>query len=152
MKTSSVPEGNDIWFVSRLLRPDNVIVSQADINAGADAFQVRVYDMTKPSLGTGQNGREVLFKSYNKSAITTILLTATDSSALTNDGYWNGIDDEGYNFIFPLRNSGGTAGTDSFPFEAGHRYQVEFMLDATSAGYGKIRWAEQFYVESLLSL
>lgn len=147
MKTKSVKEGNDVWFVARLLRPDNVILARDAISgsggSNTDAFQVRVYDITKDSLGTGINGRQVHGENVADNALTSILLTATDSAALTNDGYWNGIDDEGYNFIYQLAWS-------NDKYEAGHRYQVEFTLETTS--YGNIRWCEVIYFESLLAL
>jgi hypothetical protein len=46
MDIQEVTEGNDVWFVARLLRPDNVILSRDAIagsgGSNTDAFQVRV--------------------------------------------------------------------------------------------------------------
>jgi hypothetical protein len=146
MDIQEVTEGNDVWFVARLLRPDNVILSRDAIagsgGSNTDAFQVRVYDVTKDSLGTGANGRQVHTEDVADNALTSILLTATTSASLTNDGYWNGVDDVGYNFIYQLA-------FDSSKYEAGHRYAAEFAFETTS--YGTIRWAQAFYVRSLLS-
>ena len=142
----TVTEGNDIWFVARVLRPDNVVLARDAISgsggSNADAFQVRVYDISKDSLGTGVNGRQVHTENIADDALTSILLTATSSSALTNDGYWNGLDDEGYNFLYRLE-------FDSGKYEAGHRYMAEFAFETTS--YGTIRWAQDIYMRSLLS-
>jgi hypothetical protein len=143
----TVIEGNDIWFVARVTRPDNVVLSRAEIAGGgagtnADALQVRVYDISKDSLATGVNGRQVHTENLADNALTSILLIATSSDALTNDGYWNGLDDTGYNFRYRLE-------FDSGKYEAGHRYMAEFAFETT--GYGTIRWAQDFYVRSLLS-
>lgn len=143
----TVIEGNDIWFVARVTRPDNVVLSRAEITGGgagtnADALQIRVYDISKDSLGTGTNGRQVHTENLADNALTSILLIATSSDALTNDGYWNGLDDTGYNFRYRLE-------FDSGKYEAGHRYMAEFAFETT--GYGTIRWAQDFYVRSLLS-
>lgn len=146
MSTTQVTEGNDIWFVARVLRPDNVVLARDAISgsggSNTDAFQVRVYDITKDSLGTGTNGRQVHSADAADNALTSILLTATDSAALTSDGYWNGLDDTGYNFRYQLA-------FDSSKYEAGHRYMAEFAFETTS--YGTIRWAQSFYVRSMLS-
>lgn len=146
MSTTQVTEGNDIWFVARVLRPDNVALARDAISgsggSNTDAFQVRVYDITKDSLGTGTNGRQVHTENFADNALTSTLLIATESAALTNDGYWNGLDDTGYNFRYQLV-------FDSGKYEAGHRYMAEFIFETTS--YGRIRWAQAFYVRSMLS-
>jgi hypothetical protein len=143
MQTTDVTEGNDIWFVGRVLRPDNVILSRDDIASSATALQVRVYDLSRDSLSTGANGREVHSADFADGALTTLLLTATSSSPLTNDGYWDGVDDVGYNFKLQLA-------WDQAKYEAGHRYQIEFAFLTDS--YGSIRWAQQFFVRSLLAV
>jgi hypothetical protein len=154
MDITEVTEGNDIWLVARVLRPDNVILARDAIDTtgspNPNALQVRVYDISKDSLGTGADGRQVWSEDIASDALTSNLLTATDSSALTNDGYWNGLDDEGYNFIYRAKASGTTPGTTHFAYEAGHRYQIEFAFETTS--YGVIRWAQQFYVRSMLAI
>ena len=146
MSTTQVTEGNDIWFVARVLKPDNVVLGRDSIDgsggSNTDAFQVRVYDITKDSLATGVNGRQVHTENIADNALTNILLIATSGGVLTNDGYWNGLDDTGYNFRYRLE-------FDSGKYEAGHRYMAEFAFETT--GYGTIRWAQDFYVRSLLS-
>jgi hypothetical protein len=156
MNTQEVVEGNDVWLVARVLRPDNVVVSQTDL-ASSDALTVRVYDITKTSLSTGLNGRQVLNKSYASGAAGDYVLLATSSSALLTDGYWNGIDDTGYNFRYRLEvtnDNGGTEGEDWVSLEAGHRYHVEFSISTPNgaSGFGDIRWSQQLYVRSLLSV
>jgi hypothetical protein len=127
----TVIEGNDIWFVARVRRPDNVILSRDDISgsggSNSDALQIRIYDISKDSLGTGTNGRQV-FQS---------------NQADNNDGFWNGLDSEGYNFIYRVRASGAA-------YTAGRRFQAEFAFETTA--YGTIRWTEMFYVKSALSV
>ena len=104
MSNTEVTEGNDIWFVARVLRPDNVVLARDAIDTtgspNANAFQVRVFDISKDSLGTGTNGREVHSEDIDSSSLTSILLIATATAALTNDGYWDGLDDTGYNFRY----------------------------------------------------
>lgn len=146
MSTTQVTEGNDIWFVARVLKPDNVVLGRDSIDgsggSNTDAFQVRVYDISKDSLGTGANGRQVHSEDRADNALSTILLIATSGGVLQNDGYWNGLDDTGYNFRYQLAY-------DSTKYEAGHRYMVEFAFETTQ--YGTIRWAQDFYVRSMLS-
>lgn len=146
MSNTEVTEGNDIWFVARVLRPDNVVLARDAIDTtgspNTNAFQVRVFDISKDSLGTGTNGREVHNEDIDSSSLTSILLIATATAALTNDGYWDGLDDTGYNFRYQLAY-------DSSKYEAGHRYMAEFAFETTS--YGIIRWAQSFYVRSMLS-
>ena len=98
--------------------------------------------ISKDSLATGVNGRQVHTENIADNALTSILLIATSSDALTNDGYWNGLDDTGYNFLYRLE-------FDSGKYEAGHRYMAEFAFETT--GYGTIRWAQDLYIRSLLS-
>ena len=154
MDITEVTEGNDIWLVARVLRPDNAAVARDAIDTtgspNPNAIQVRIYDVTKDSLGVGANGRQVWSEDITSSNLTGYLLIGTATDALTNDGYWNGIDSVGYNFIYRAKASGATPGTTHFAYEAGHRYQAEFALETTS--YGVIRWAQQFYVRSLLAI
>lgn len=154
MNTHEVTEGNDVWLVARVLRPDNVPVSQADLASGSDAVEVHVYDITTASLGTGANGRQVLNKTIAQGAAGSIVAIATGSTPLLNDGYWNGYDDSGYNFIYQLEvtdASGGQEGTDYVELQAGRRYQVEFTIRTGSNSYGDIKWGQQLYIRSLLS-
>jgi hypothetical protein len=143
----TVIEGNDIWFPARVTRPDNIVLSRFDITgsggSNTDAFQVRVYDISRDSLGAGSNGRQVYSQDLADDALTSNLLIATSSDALTNDGYWNGLDDEGYNFIYRLRFDGAI-------YEAGHRYAIEFAFETNN--YGAIRWSQDFYIRSMLSV
>ena len=143
----TVIEGNDIWFVARVRRPDNVILSRDDISgsggSNSDALQIRIYDISKDSLGTGTNGRQVFQSNQADNNLSDVLLTATSGSALTTDGFWNGLDSEGYNFIYRVRASGAA-------YTAGRRFQAEFAFETTA--YGTIRWTEMFYVKSALSV
>ena len=146
MNTAKVTEGNDVWFVARVLRPDNVILSRDVIDTtgspNPDALQIRIYDISRDSLGTGANGRQVHSANLASDALDNNLLTATPSASLTNDGYWDGLDDTGYNFIYQLA-------FDATKYEAGHRYMAEFAFETSD--YGTIRWAQAFYVSSMLS-
>lgn len=145
MNVTEVTEGNDIYLTARVRLADSTLVDSADFAsaAGGDTvIEVRVFDMTKESLGTGSNGRQVLSDDITKTDIGTYLF-----DTLQTDGYWNGVDDTGYNFRYRAKASGSAP---VFAYEAGHRYQIEFALLTDSQG--KIRWAQQFYVRSLLAL
>ena len=155
MNTQEVVEGNDVWLVARVLRPDNVPVSQADLASGSDAVEVHVYDITTSSLGTGANGRQVLNKTIAQGSAGSIVVIATGSDPLVTDGYWNGYDDTGYNFIYQIEvsdSSGGLEGVDHVALQAGRRYQVEFTIRTGANAFGNIKWAQQLYIRSLLSV
>jgi hypothetical protein len=153
MSIQEVTEGNDVWLVARVVKADNIQLSQADLPSGADVLTVRVYDATRESLATGANGREVLSNSFSQAQAASYILPADSLTNLTNDGYWNGTDDQGYNFLFQLKVTnldGGSEGVDWVELEAGHRYRVEFSVKTTSDGY--IRWPFLLYVRSMLSV
>ena len=133
-------EGADIWFVARLKRPDNVIVSQDDL-ATSGAFTVTAYQEHADVVSTQSS---VFTETKTKAEVVSdsIITTATSSSALTNDGYWNGLDDEGYNFLYRATNA-------NFGLLGGRRYRVEFTVATTA--YGDVRWSQGVYVEPRFS-
>jgi hypothetical protein len=145
MQYTEILEGTDAWFAARLLRPDQLSLCQGDILASsATAIRIKVYDISSETTDPNSSGGGLHY-SQDVSSVGTddhiIILLATTSSALVNDGYWNGTDDDGYNFIYRLQNS-------LAALEGGHRYKVEFHIRTTNFGF--IVWVAGLYVRSVL--
>ena len=147
MQYTEILEGADSWFVARLLLPDQTNLSQAAILASTlDAIRVRVYDIssetTDPdSVGGGLHYSQDVDSTSPGTALNAIILLPTSGNSLQTDGYWNGTDDEGYNFRYRLQNSLAL-------LEGGRRYKVEFHIKTTD--FGTISWTAGLYTRSML--
>lgn len=145
MQYTEILEGADAWFVARLLLPDQAKLSQADIlENSTTAISVQVFDISSETTDENSSGGGRQY-SENVSSVGTddhdIILLATSGDPLITDGYWNGTDDEGYNFRYRLQNSLAL-------LEGGRRYRVEFRIKTTSFGY--IYWTAGLYTRSML--
>ena len=141
-RVQTVTEGSDAWFVARLVLPEGTIVAQDAIPTDASALVVSVYDSSKRLAG-GVSAGQIKTITIDKATIVSdsIVLPTTASDGLTNDGWWNGTDDEGYNFKYRMEYD-----TD---FLGGRRLVVEFALKTTN--YGNICWAQPIYISPKLT-
>ncbi len=155
MQYTEILEGSDAWFVARLLRPDQLNLSQADILAAtADAIRIRVYDITAETTDPDSAGGGLAYTQDVSSVDSgggvfpdhAIILLPTTGNSLQTDGYWNGTDDDGYNFLYRLDNA--LLVLNEGPLKGGHRYRVEFHIKTTS--FGTISWVAGLYVRSML--
>ena len=104
-------EGEDIFFVERITRPDGTLHVPADFG-GANPVRLRIYDRTATNPLTAVH-------SPADSAIAGVVVTPA-----VVDGLWEGRDSTGYNFIFRLLSA-------SFRPTGGKIYDVEFALTGT---------------------
>ena len=145
MQYTEILEGTDAWLAARLLRPDQLNLCQADIStSGSDAIKIRVYDISAETTDPDSAGGGLAYTqdvSSSAGADHNIILLAATSSALVNDGYWNGTDDDGYNFLYRLEYANAA-------LKGGHRYRAEFHIKTTS--YGTVIWVAGLYVRSML--
>jgi len=132
-------EGNDVWFVWRVELPNGnnlVIGDLAEIGSPITTEKIYVNLIHESSLANskkviqvyGGNGTEAEAK----------------VDTLKTDGYWGGLDAEGYNVLVRI-NSIGTG----YILEGGNTYAIEVVLN--TADYGKIHLAASLYVDHLHS-
>jgi hypothetical protein len=140
--TGSVLEGNDVWIVQRVVLPDGEPLQTADI-AGGSNIHVHVFDL---SLGQNSSRGEIVFEALNLSTADGVILFDT----LQTDGYWNGLDEEGYNFRYQLQYGPTHDAADGPHMIGGRRYLVEFDVNTTS--YGRIRFASVIQVHNFANL
>ena len=140
MQYTEILEGADAWFVARLLLPNQASLHQSHIEVDtADAIRIRVYDISSETTDPDSVGGGLHYSQD---------VTSVDGgdhsiilAALATDGYWNGTDDEGYNFIYRLQHSLAL-------LEGGRRYKVEFYIKTTN--FGTISWTAGLYTRSML--
>ena len=141
MQYTEILEGSDAWFVARLVLPNQVSLFQGDVLAdNTSAIRIRVYDISSETTDPDAAGGGLHY-SQDVSSADPYADHAIILAALATDGYWNGTDDEGYNFIYRLQNSAAL-------LEGGHRYKVEFHIKTTS--FGTISWTTGLYTRSML--
>ena len=101
---AQVTEGNDAWLMARVVRADNVVVDDADLadlSAGNNTdLSVRVFDIS--NAGAGRDPNTPVFSLIASTVGPTGVANST-ISVLTVDGFWDGIDDVGYNFKYQLQ-------------------------------------------------
>lgn len=136
--TGSVLEGNDVWIVQRIVLPDGTNLVQSEISGSN--VHVHVFDL---SLGQNSSRGEPVFEED-------VDKTTVVFDTLQTDGYWNGLDEEGYNFRYQLQY-GATHDAATGPHMiGGRRYLVEF--DANTTSYGRIRFASVIQVHNFANL
>ena len=133
-------EGNDVWFVWRVELPNGnnlVIGDLEEIGSPITTEKIYVNLIHESSLANskkviqvyGGNGTEAQAK----------------VDTLKTDGYWGGLDTEGYNVLVRIES----ASTGKWILEGGNTYAIEVILNTTS--YGKIHLAASLYVDHLHS-
>lgn len=122
----TVLEGSDAWLSARVLTADDTPLLTTDCES---TMSVYVYDITD-----GGQGRRPDQAIYSDTTLTTSSVVS-NSYATT---YWAGKDSTGYNTLYQLvYDSSGASG----PYlRGGHRYLVEFYVDATTGSFGPVRW------------
>jgi len=136
---ANVLEGHDAVLTARLLTADDTPVQLSDVEA---TMSVYVYDVSD-----GGAGRRPDNAVFSKTDITT-------SSVISNSyatTYWAGKDGTGYNAVYFLRYD--TAGTTGPYLRGGHKYMVEFAVDAsTGTDFGIMHWYFLLTVDPLYSV
>lgn len=111
-RVMNVREGEDVFFVERITRPDGTLHVPGDFPGGTPVA-LEIWDRTAEAA-----------PAYIP--VPVALGGIVFTPALT-DGYWEGRDSTGYNFIFRLP-------TGAFPLSGGRIYDVEFSLTGTFGG------------------
>ena len=140
--TGSVLEGNDVWIVQRIVLPDGEPLKASDIATDTN-IHVHVFDL---SLGQNSSRGEIVFEDLDLSASDGDILFNT----LQTDGYWNGLDEEGYNFRYQLQYGSSHDAPAGPHMIGGRRYLVEF--DVNTDDYGRIRFASVIQVHNFANL
>ena len=147
MQYTEILEGSDAWFVARLVLPDQTNLSRAEATGGNYAVKIRVFDISSETTDPASTGGGLHYSvdvaESNTATYNATILLATSGAPLITDGYWNGTDDEGYNFRYRLQNSLAL-------LEGGHRYKAEFHIPTDD--FGTISWTAGVYVRSMLTV
>lgn len=127
-------EGNDVWFVWRVelpnganLKPGDLAATKITVNLIHESSMSNSKKVIQVHAGDGTNAAAEVY------------------DPLKTDGYWGGLDGEGYNVL--VRIASASAG--NWILEGGNTYAVEVILKTTL--YGSIHVAASLYVDHLHS-
>ncbi len=143
--TGDALEGNDVWIVQRVVMADGTYLDTAGVD---NDIIVKVYDLT---LRQNPSGMEPIWKKTDLSPGDGT--TGPLFNTLQTDGYWDGLDEDGYNWRYQLQyDSAGSAGPNMI---GGRRYLVEFEADVGGSStpdtdYGTVRWAAILQIHNYL--
>lgn len=164
-------EGNDIWLVWRVTKPDGGNLVRGDMKTGSDALnvvQMTVSLIHESSLGNSKNVIRLFQGSADPGAILagTSTLGAAGDPIGTNDflvfssletTLWGGLDDLGYTIEARIRSDGANyseadpeIAIPSYILEGGNKYAVEVNLASTK--WGTITVAAQLQIDYLHSV
>ena len=127
-------EGNDVWFVWRVELPDGDTLALTDLTS----TQITVNLIHESSMTNSK--KVVLVHSGNGASGNGIVY-----NTLQTDGYWGGLDGDGYN----VRVRIAAASTGAWILEGGNTYAIEVILKTSS--FGNIHVAASLYVDHLHS-
>lgn len=133
-------EGNDAWFVWRVELPNgnNLVIGDLEqIGNPITTEKIYVNLIHESSLANSKKVIQVYGGNGTEAQ-------ATVYTTLQTDGYWGGLDTEGYNVLVRINSSG-----IGYILEGGNTYAIEVILNTTS--YGKIHLAASLYVDHLHS-
>jgi hypothetical protein len=151
VSTGQFNEGNAWFFTFRVVRPDNTVVSDADIvNDSNTQLTVTIYPHDTQAAVADEPVTDATTKTGVQVRSDHIMIATADATMPT-DGWWDGADSTGYNFFYSQAYASW--------MEGGKYYRVQFSLKlgATNAGsdkgnapWGDQNWASVVYVRPMV--